>query len=193
MATARRTFARGTYHHIYLRGNHKDIIFRDASDRRHFLSKLDEFCIRDRISVIVYCLMDNHLHLVLRQDGAWPIAGMMRKLLSGYSRMYNAKYGTQGALFQGRFGSRQLNGPGDLAYVSRYIHLNPDPFLNYKTYRWSSYREYMGEITGICDLGPVLDYFRGSKTSYAIYVEKLATCGETPNIKTRRVAGRRVN
>ena len=193
MPNAPRTFQPGTFHHIFARGNHKDVIFREAPDRRHFLNKLDEFCDRDLISIIAYCLMDNHFHLILRQNGPVPISRAMRSLLAGYTRMYNPKYGTVGSLFQGRFGSREVRDEYDLIRLSRYIHLNPAPFLDFRTYLWSSYRQYTDSVVGICDVGPVLDWFAGSKVSYAIFVEKSASSEQLSPQKQRRVAGRRVS
>jgi putative transposase len=163
---------------VFNRGNHKDVIFRDIADRKYFLSKLDEFCERDRISINVFCLMDNHFHLVLRQDGLTALPATMRSFLAGYVRMYNRRYGTVGSLFQGRFNAKHVYDEGYLAQVSRYIHLNPHPFADYRKYRWSSYREYAESVPGICDVGPVLDCFGGSKTSYGIYVEKVVSSGE---------------
>jgi putative transposase len=102
----------------------------------------------------------------------------MRSLLLGYARRYNAKYGTSGALFQGRFRAKLVHDEAYLTHLSRYIHLNPDPFADYRKYRWSSYRQYANGSAGISDPGPVMDLFDGSKTSYATYVAKAASPGE---------------
>jgi putative transposase len=171
VASVRRNFVSGCYYHIYGRGHHKDAIFRDNGDRRYFLSKLDEFCERDGITVVAYCLLDNHFHLLLRQDAHLSISVMMRSLLAGFVRAYNKKHGTAGVLFQGRFQAKLVHDEDYLVHLSRYIHLNPHPFANYRTYPWSSYREYIGK-PGMCEVGPVLDALGGSKDSYAIYVEK---------------------
>ncbi len=187
MGTAPRSFSKGFYH-VFSRGNHKDVIFRDKADRRHFLSKLDQFCDRDGLGIIAYCLMDNHFHLLLRQTGPRPVTVAMRSLLAGYARRYNSKYGTVGSLFQGRFQAKPVGDEGYLVSVSRYIHLNPHPFNDYRKYRWSSYAEYVTGRPGFCQPGPVLDLFGGSTTSYAIYVEKAASYGDAKNAAPRQTS-----
>jgi putative transposase len=173
-----RRFETGQYYHVFNRGNHKDVIFRDNDDRKYFLSKLDEFCERDDISIHVYCLMDNHYHLVLGQQGHVALPVIMRSFIAGYVHTYNRKYGTVGGLFQGRFKAKHVYDEGYMAQVSRYIHLNPHPFDDYRKYRWSSCSQYTTVQPGICEVGPVLDCFGGSKTSYAIFMGKAGYYGE---------------
>jgi REP element-mobilizing transposase RayT len=148
------------------------MIFRDNPDRLIFLSKLDEYAERRQVSILTYCLMDNHFHLLLRQDGPLPINSMMQPLLTGYVRSHNMKHGLVGRLFQSPYKAKLVHDDTYLCWVSRYIHLNPNPHSDYQTYRWSSFRQFVGEANGICDIGPVLDCFGGSKDSYAIYVKK---------------------
>jgi REP element-mobilizing transposase RayT len=168
----------GNYYHIYGRGNHRDVVFREVPDRVRFLSKLEEYCDRDQQSIIAYCLMNNHYHLALRQDGERPLSATLRSLLQGYAQFYNRKYGTVGSLFQGRFQSKlvdhPLYNPWHLARLTRYIHRNPLSFGDFERYRWSSYREYVAEARGgrespgLCDLQPVMELF-GDKASYATF------------------------
>jgi hypothetical protein len=77
-----------------------------------------------------------------------------------------------------------------LARLTRYIHLNPEHFDDYRRYKWSSYRQYASEQTGICDTGPVLTFFEGNKSNYIMFVENAATSGEMK--RPRRLAGRRL-
>ncbi len=185
MGTIPRAFSEDQIYHVFSRGVHKDVIYKDNSDRVYFLSKLDEYCERDNITVLAYCLMDNHFHLALRQDGRLPLSKSLRSLLIGYARRYNAKYGTSGALFQGRFRAKLVHDEQYLIRLSAYIHLNPAPFADYRRYRWSSYRQYVSPKSGFCDPGPVLDLLGGSTTSYAIYVEK-AVSYEEPSFSSYR-------
>lgn len=162
MTNRPRRFIDQQYYHIYGRGNHRDVVFREGPDRIRFLSKLEEFCERDGQSIIAYCLMDNHYHLALRQNGERPLSETMRSLLQGYALYYNRRYGTVGSLFQGRFQSKlvdnPLHNPWHLARLTRYIHRNPLLFADFR-YRWSSYRQYVGETRGACDTGPVMELF----------------------------------
>jgi REP element-mobilizing transposase RayT len=157
-------------YHVYNRGNHRELIFRDNEDRKFFLSKTDEFCDRDRQTVTAYCLMDNHFHFLLRQNGALPISRTMHSLLTSYVMRCNKKYGLIGRLFQGPYQASWKRTDEAVAYSSRYIHRNPEKFADIRTYRWSSYRQYLGGGVGIADPSPVLEMF-ASKDSYATFTE----------------------
>lgn len=195
MAYQRRRFIEGFYH-VYQRGNHKDIIFREKADRVRFLSKLEEYCDRDDQSVVAYCLMDNHYHLAIEQRGETSLSDTMRSLLVGYAKAYNHRYATVGSLFQGRFMAKQIDNPRynpwHLVRVTRYIHRNPAPFVDYRNYRWSSYRQYVGAASGMCESGEVMELFR-SKDDYATFVEEAPSYDQNGiEAKYRIVAGRRL-
>jgi len=180
MASVKQRFFRGGIYHLYNRGNHREHVFRDNDDRKFFLSKVDEYCDRDRITVLAYCLMDNHFHLLLRQDGFAKVSAMMRSLMTSYVKRSNSKHGLVGRLFQGPYQSRWMNTDERLAFASRYIHRNPAKFADIRTYRWSSYRQYLGAAPGMADPGPVLALFE-SEGSYTMFVES----GPTPEIGRR--------
>jgi putative transposase len=184
MATRKQRFYQGSDYHIFCRGNHREHVFRDHDDRRYFLSKLDELCERDSIQVIAYCLMDNHFHLLLTQTGSISVARMMRSLLTSYVKRTNHKYGLVGHLFQGPYQARFVRDCDQLAVVSRYIHRNPLKFTDIRTYRWSSYRQYLGARTGLATPEPVLGLF-GPEYSYAIFLESSLT----PEIAKAKTGG----
>ena len=167
-----REFGPGRHFHVFNRGNSRHVIFRDNADRRFFLAKLDEVCERYGLTLLAYCLMDNHYHLALRQDGSAPLPRAMQALGSSYSQMYNRKYGALGPLFQSRYCAVAVRDEDQLAMLTRYIHRNPEPFKDFRKYRWSSYRQFASGGPGVASPGPVLDMFGGSKAYYAIYCEK---------------------
>lgn len=178
MASKRRNFCSGEYYHVFDRGNHRENIFHDRRDRYHFLSKLDEYSERDDISVIAYCLMTNHYHLLLRQNGETPISHLMQSLKASFVTVHNAKYGIEGRLFQDRFGMRRIINNEDLLSVSRYIHRNPDVFDDYRKYQWSSIREYISGRNGICDVEILLELLPGREGSYNTFLTEAASPGE---------------
>jgi REP element-mobilizing transposase RayT len=165
-------FGPGRHYHVFNRGNSRQVVFRDAADRQFFLAKLDEVCERFSLTLLAYCLMDNHYHLAMRQDSWASIPKAMQALGTSYSQMYNRKYGALGPLFQSRFCAVSVADEGQMANLTRYIHRNPEPFKDFRKYRWSSYRQFVGDSTGIATPGPVLDTFAGSKTYYAMFCEK---------------------
>jgi len=106
------------------------------------------------VRVYLYCLMDNHLHLLVETPRA-NISRFMQSLLTGYTVYFNLRHNTVGHLFQGRYGARLVEGDNYFLTLSRYIHLNPvhikakqDYSLKKKaqylrSYKWSTYRGYI--------------------------------------------------
>lgn len=179
MASPARNFATGRHYHVFNRGNHREAIFGDDLDRRYFLRKLDEYAVRDDITIIAYCLMPNHYHLLLRQDGDIPVGHMVQSWTAGFTRMYNNKYRTVGRLFQQRFQAKAVLDEQYLLHLSVYIHLNPQLFANYRTYAWSSYAQYIGRSVGLCDPSDVVSVQRRYQNiSYDTFVAEYASSGE---------------
>ncbi len=118
------------------------------------------------VEVICYCLMPNHFHFLLRQKEENGITEFISKLSNSYTRYFNVKNKRVGPLFQGEFKSVYVESNEQLLHLSRYIHLNP--LIGYvtkylKTYRWSSYPEYLGLAKGICSKDEVLGQFKSVK------------------------------
>ncbi|MDR3448788.1 MAG: transposase [Alphaproteobacteria bacterium] len=144
-------------HHVIQRGNRRQDVFFGEEDYKAYLSLLKEACEKARIRVQAYCLMTNHVHLVLvpsEESGLRPIGEAHRR----YTRYMNMKKGWRGYLWQGRFGSY----PMDEAYLYeavRYVELNPvraGLCQHPGDYRWSSARQRVGKITGDFKVAPSL-------------------------------------
>ena len=90
------------YMHVVIRGNGKQIIFEDAADYRRFLSTIDRFCRETEVKICAYCLMENHAHLLIR-DEKQMISQFMQKVGVSYSMYFNRKYERTGHLLQERF------------------------------------------------------------------------------------------
>jgi hypothetical protein len=133
-----------------------------------------------------------HARLVVREPR--PQFGVRPRVVQAMRRHETTlrKYGLVGHLFQGPYKSRYVGSAEHLAIVSRYIHRNPAKFTDIRTYRWSSYRQYLGTRAGIADPGPVLAMFE-SKDSYATFVESALTpemprYGEAGRPRTARLS-----
>ena len=176
----------GAIYHVTVRGNGRQAIFKDDADRERLLERLAESVESYGVRVYLYCLMSNHMHLVLETPGA-NLSRFMQSLLTGYTVYYNLRNKTCGHLFQGRYGAKLVAGDEYLLRLSRYVHLNPvyvgaSKGLDLKArikalrnYYWSSYPGYIGGIRrkGFVEYGPVLAQMggRGQAQSYRRYVE----------------------
>ena len=139
--TARKISKTGFYH-IIIRGVNKTEIFVDDEDRKTFLHLLKYYSIGLNCKVYAYCLMDNHVHLLI-EDKELKIGELMKNITCVYAGEFNKKYGRVGHLFQDRFKSQNIENQTYLLRLIRYIHRNPEKAGICKTenYRWSSYSE----------------------------------------------------
>lgn len=111
-------------HHVFARGNDRGRIYRDDSDRRIYLATLGRVVRRQQWRCLVYCLMDNHVHLLIETPQANLGAGMQR-LHGLYAQIHNARHQRSGHVFQGRYGSVRILSDQQLWAVVAYIVRNP--------------------------------------------------------------------
>ena len=139
---ARRLSGSG-YMHLIVRGIGKQTLFEEASDDLFFLSRLERYSKETGVGICAYCLMENHVHLLVHApEGSVPL--LMKKLGVSYSRYYNRKYERSGHLFQDRYLSEAIEDESYLLEAFRYILKNPEKagICGAGDYRWSSYRAY---------------------------------------------------
>ncbi len=138
----------GAWYHVMNRGSCREPIFRSDRQRQLFLELLAELVKMHKIEIHAYCLMDNHYHLLVRT--LLPnISKAMQYLSSLYTVRYNKLEGTDGPLFRGRFKSKLVDSESYGLHLVRYIHLNPlaaGMVNDIESYRWSSYRAYLGLV-----------------------------------------------
>jgi len=147
MARKPRLHLPGGLYHVMLRGNGGQDIFFAKKDRRRLLELLAEGTARFGFRVHGFCLMTNHLHLVL-QAGEEPLARAMQNLSFRYTRFLNARMGRVGHLFQGRYKALLVDGDSYLLELVRYVHLNPVRAGLVKRpadWTWSGHRAYLGK------------------------------------------------
>lgn len=132
------------FYHVVLRGNGKQLLFEDDGDRLRFLELLSEKTESDGIAIIAWCLMSNHVHLLL-DDPDSLLSHAMHALGTAYARAFNEKSGHVGAVFQGQFTSIPIVSDRQLLQAVRYIHENPAKagVASVDGYRWSSYGDYL--------------------------------------------------
>lgn len=130
-----------------------------------------------QVSVLSYCLMPNHFHILLRQERTYGISSFMRHVQDGYAKYFNIASKRVGPLYQSSFKAVRIESDEQLIHVSRYIHLNPaTAFLVSKeklsTYAWSSLHMYIEEPTSnvsLVDTNSILSFFR-DKVAYKQFV-----------------------
>jgi len=164
----------GHIYHLYNRGNRKAEVFHDRQDYLYFLRQLRDYLHEFAVTLIAYCLMPNHYHLLARQGEEGAISAMMQALGTSLSKTYNAKYDTVGSLFQGRFRDEHIGDAGYLRYVARYIHRNPVKAgicSAPEAWEFSNYRDVLGHREGrLCDFSPVLTCFVDNVELYREFV-----------------------
>lgn len=189
MSTPKRFWYEGAMYHVTARGNRKDIIFREEQDYYVYLNRVKEameYYEDQNYKLISYCLMKNHVHLLIKTDTE-PAGQLIGRIHSIYTRYFNHKYDYVGHLFQGRHHQELIKNDIQLLEASRYIHLNPVKanLVKYpEHYPWSSYKTLIGrsEDDLICS-DVILNYFDDDTRhqSYEKYTElKRIALANTP-------------
>ena len=124
MGRAKRVCFPGMVYHVYNRGNNRQAIFLEPDDQRHFLSCLYHYKKKYEFQLFAFCLMTNHVHLLIRV-GNRSVSKIMQSVAVGYSRWFNYKYKTSGHVWQGRFGSSVVGDDEYLLTAMQYIEQNP--------------------------------------------------------------------
>lgn len=140
-----------------LRGINRQRIFEDEWDYRRFKATLAKYREISGYALLCYCLMPNHVHLLIK-EGDEPLSMAFRRIGASYVYWYNGKYGRTGHLFQDRYRSETVDDEAYLLTVARYIHQNPVKgglCIKPGEYPYSSYSDYISD-GGIADRGLLL-------------------------------------
>ena len=134
-------------HHVILRGINRGPIFMDERDRNTFLDALREYKEECGFELYAYCLMPNHVHLLLREGERASLEDIFKRLGTKYALWFNKRHERVGHLFQDRFRSEPVTDDRYFMTVLRYIHLNPveaGMSTSPEDYPYSSFRSYLG-------------------------------------------------
>jgi putative transposase len=152
-----KTYAAQHVYHVYNRGNNKELVFREQEDYAVFLNLLKRYLgkkqgsdrlgrpyknFNGEVELLAFCLMPNHYHLLLYQEDVDGITRLMRSITTSYSGFFNNKYERVGHVFQGTFKGSLVDQDNYWQHISRYIHLNPREWRDWK---WSSLPYYLKE------------------------------------------------
>lgn len=145
---ARKKSGSGVYH-IMLRGINKQVIFEDEEDNIKFLETLKNYKAISGYRVFAYCLMSNHIHLLLKVEKE-DLDLIVKRIAGSYVYWYNWKYKRRGHLFQDRFKSEPIEDDAYFLTVLRYVHQNPIKAglcKSVEDYKFSSYTEYINDAS----------------------------------------------
>jgi putative transposase len=150
MARLARLTVTGYPHHIILRGNNRQDIFRAPEDHQFLYDLLLEHSQSQKVEVHAYVFMTNHIHLLVTPQEEGGLPKMMQSVGRRYVQYFNRKYGRTGTLWEGRYRSTLIQADRYLLACMVYIDLNPvrahlvtEPL----DYTWSSHSQYVGPRT----------------------------------------------
>src|SRR4051794_9805401 len=155
----------GALNHVYGRGNDRRRIFRDDADHEAYLRQLAQVVSWFGWYCLAYCLMPNHVHLIIETPRANLGAGMQR-LHGQYATRFNRRHGRSGHLFQGPYGATRIKDDAHLWTVVPYVVNNPvraELAVAAADWRWGSQRAVVKqEIPEWLAVGRLFDYLAGA-------------------------------
>jgi REP element-mobilizing transposase RayT len=141
-------YRQGNTYHIYNRGAHRVSIFREADNYHYVLRKMKRYHRSLNLSIIAYCLLPNHYHFLIRQDGEARAGLLPQRIFNGYTKAYNQRYGHSGTLFESNYKVKAVEDEAHLITLCRYIHANPvlhGIVGDLQDWPYSNYLEWIGE------------------------------------------------
>lgn len=166
MARVPRTKSSTGYYHVILRGNNRSTLFFDNQDRLKFLEYLIKQKDKNLIEINAYCLMGNHVHILL-QDTGNNLTAAMRSLCTSFALYINKKHQRTGHVFDNRYRSEAIDDDGYLFAALRYIHQNPVKAgicKKVEEYRWSSDKYYRNTNDAKFVSTKILDFINKDKS-----------------------------
>ena len=157
-----RAKAESGFYHVIAKGSGGQNLFECDEDYLAFLSYLSKNCEKLSVLVRAYCLMTNHVHLLL-EDHDDRLSEVMKATITSYALRFNSRAGHIGHVFQQRFKSQPIEDEGYLLQAVRYIHNNPAKagVCPASEYRWSSFHEYASGVSAVADTSLILDMCGG--------------------------------
>jgi putative transposase len=183
-------------HHVTQRGNRRLPIFFGDEDRAAYLALVREGCAAHGVVCLAWCLMDNHIHLILVPETADGLRAALGEAHRRYTRRVNFREGWRGYLFQGRFASYPMN-DAHLMVAVRYVENNPvaaKMVAEAGDYRWSSARSHLaGRCVGddpLTDVAALGQHVRNWRAMLRVGLEAMDSPESVDMIEARLRTGR---
>ncbi|MDD2229724.1 MAG: transposase [Candidatus Cloacimonetes bacterium] len=171
-------FIPANYYHIYNRAAQSLLLFKNAEDYQKCLSLMNRYMDSPDFSMVAFCLMPNHYHFFMHQNGECPIYMIMNKIWFSYSKYYNRKYGGKGSIFAGKTQHKHVDKDAYLLRLPAYIHQNPvtaELVSSPEQWEWSNYLEWVGlRDAQLCDFEIIRSYY-DDESSYSEMMDVIAS------------------
>ncbi|KJS19098.1 MAG: hypothetical protein VR72_20425 [Clostridiaceae bacterium BRH_c20a] len=132
----------GALYHVICRGNNGEDILSQEKDKIEYIEILKKYKIRYGFNLYAYCIMDNHVHLLV-ETGVIPLSKIMQGIQQSFTQRYNKRYQRTGHVFQQRYKAKLCDMENYLLQLIKYIHHNPiKARISGLSYNWSSHYNY---------------------------------------------------
>jgi len=151
MPPRRDVFAAGEYYHIFNRGAGRRTLFFSPANYEYCLRLAKRHRQRYGATIVAYCLMPNHYHLLVRQESDIPLSRFINVVFNAYVQAVNRQEARTGTLFEGRFRHVWVDSDAYVAHLCRYIHLNPaagELVSRPEEWPYSNYLDWIGQRAG---------------------------------------------
>jgi len=173
MPTSKRQVYDNAIYHIIQRGNNCQRIFNRDEDRKKFVSLIKEYKSKYFFELYNYCLMENHIHLLIKVFKKEDLAKLTQGIFQSFRFYFRKEYQYEGYLYQGRYKSKIIEKDEYLLECARYIETNPlraKVIKRLKDYRWSSYNFYAyGYKNALLTPNPLYGTFGNGKKHKEFY------------------------
>jgi putative transposase len=171
------SFTKDQYYHIFNRGAGKQPIFFNTGNYEYLLRLIKHYSTQYSVTVIAYCLMPNHYHLLLRQETDIPLSKFINVTFNAYVQAVNLQQGRSGTLFEGRFHHVCVDRYEYLIHLCRYIHNNPRKaglVTHLEEWPYSNYLDWIGARNGVLkDCEFINNHFPEPAVTYRLFVDDL--------------------
>jgi REP element-mobilizing transposase RayT len=168
-------YAASQSYHFYNRGAHRISIFREPDNYVFVLRKMKRYRDEFNLTVIAYCLLPNHYHFLIRQDGDDRASLLPQRVFNSYSKAYNRRYDHSGTLFESNYKVKVVEDERQLLNLCRYIHGNPvlhGIVEKPEDWLYSNYLEWIGERGGTLLDRDVVEFYFNTPSTYRAYLEE---------------------